>query len=122
MTRLLAIATAVCTILSACAATQPPKPEPVPPELVPAGFSAAECRVVKPAEAITADGPGGTKTTMGMRSPEVSCEHANQSVVTTKSVPVCHTTGGKQLPLADCCMTESGDPIPACVPKLQPPE
>lgn len=112
--------TAVCTILCACGASKPPKPDAVPTELVPKGFSAADCHIVKPAEAMTEEGPGGTKYTTGTRSPEVACQKPGQSVVTTKSVPVCHTKGGKELPVADCCMTESGDPIPACTPKLQP--
>jgi hypothetical protein len=113
---------AVCTILCACGATQPPKPEPVPKELIPAGFTAAECHVAKPGEAMTEEGPGGTKYTTGTRSPVLSCQHPSQSVVTTKTVPVCHTQSGKPLPLADCCVTESGDPIRGCEPKLQPPE
>jgi hypothetical protein len=111
---------AVCTILCACGATQPLKPERVPEELVPAGFSAADCHVVEPAQALTETGPDGRPMTVGSRQPKVECQKSGQSVVTTKSVPVCHTTGGKKLPLADCCMTESGDPIPACTPKLQP--
>jgi hypothetical protein len=111
---------AVCTVLSACA-TQPPKPEPVPKELVPAGFSAADCRVTKPAEAITQDGPGGSKMTMGMHPPQVECQHHEQGPLTVKSAPTCHTTGGKQLPLADCCMTDAGTLIPQCTPKLQSP-
>jgi len=119
MARLLAAA--VCTFLSACT-IQPPKPEPVPPELIPAGFTAAECKVVKAAEAITEDGPSATKMTMGMRSPEVSCQHRGKSVTTTTLVPSCHTKAGKPLPLSDCCMTESGSPIPACTSKLQPEE
>lgn len=113
---------AVCTFfLSACGAIQPPKPEPVPKELIPAGFSAADCRITKSAEAITDDGPGGSKMTTGSSSPTVECHHRGHSVVTTKSVPACHTKGGKELPLVDCCMTKNGDAIPQCAPKLQPP-
>lgn len=111
---------AVCTILCACGATHPPKPDPVPTELVPKGFTAAECRLVRPAEAMTEDGPGGLKVTTGTRSPEVACQKEGQNVITTKSVPVCHTQAGRELPLSDCCMSESGDPLPACTPKLQP--
>jgi hypothetical protein len=54
---------AVCTILCACGATQPPKPDSVPPEPVPKGFTAAECQAAELAQAITEDGPGGTKGT-----------------------------------------------------------
>jgi hypothetical protein len=119
----ISLAVAVCTtILSACSTTQPPKPEPVPKELVPAGFSAADCKVVKPAEAITQDGPGGSKVTTGMRPPQVECTKHTEGAVTVKSTPTCHTKTGKELPLADCCMTDSGDPLPACTPKMQAPE
>ena len=115
------LAVAVCTVLTACAAGPTRKPsESVPPELVPSGFTAADCHVVKPAEAMTETGPDGRPVTTGTRSPEVACQKPGKSITTTKSVPVCHTKGGKQLPLADCCMTESGETIPACTPKIQP--
>lgn len=122
MTRLTILA--VCTFaLSACATgAAPGKQEPVPPELVPAGFSAADCRVTKPAEAITQDGPGGTKVTVGTRPPQVECQHHEQGPVTVTTTPTCHTQAGKVLPLADCCMTDAGTPIPQCTPKIQPPE
>ncbi len=118
----MALALAICTVFTACAAGATRKPsESVPHELVPPGFTAAECHVVKAAEALTDDGPGtGPKYTTGTRSPQVECQHPGNSIVTTKSVPVCHTKSGKQLPLADCCMTDSGEPIPACTLKIQP--
>lgn len=49
----IALAAVVCT-LTACATIQPPKPEPVPPDLVPAG-------------PITETGPDGRPTTVGTR-------------------------------------------------------
>jgi len=116
----ISLAVAVCTILAACGVTHPPKPDPVPKELISAGFSADECHIVKPAEAMTETGPDGRPVTTGTRSPEVACQKPGQSITTTKSVPVCHTKGGKELPLSDCCMTDSGEPMPACTPKIQP--
>jgi hypothetical protein len=117
------ITLAVCTFaLSACTTgAAPRKSEPVPPALVSAGFTAAECRIVKPAQADVDDGPGGNKFSHGEHGPQVECHHPGQSVITTRSVPVCHTQAGKPLPLAACCMSESGDPIPACTPQVLPP-
>jgi hypothetical protein len=108
-------------VLIGCASNPPPKPDAVPKDLVPKGFTAADCHVVKPAEAITQQGPDGRPVSTGMRAPEVACEKPGANSIATKSTPVCHTQRGKPLPLADCCMTESGDPIPACMPKIQPP-
>jgi hypothetical protein len=60
MTRFLLTA-AVCTVLSACAIStnEPPKPdEPIPKESIPAGFSAADCRISEAGGPITETGPG----------------------------------------------------------------
>nr|DAK77257.1 MAG TPA: hypothetical protein [Caudoviricetes sp.] len=120
MTRFLP--TLVCTfVLSSCAVgTAPRKPEPIPPELIPAGFTASDCHIAKPAEADVDEGPGGNKYSHGERGPKVECSHHSNGAVISKSTPTCHTKGGKELPLADCCMTESGELIPACTPKVQP--
>lgn len=112
----------VCSLLEACATQIPLPAQPVPPELVPTGFTAADCWIAKPAEVETASGPGGAPVTMGGKGPEVQCQKHSQGAVQEKSVPVCHTKAGKPLPLVDCCMTYSGDHIPQCTPKVQPPE
>jgi hypothetical protein len=114
---------AVCTfLLSACATNPPPKPMPVPPELVPAGFSAADCRVTDPGGPITDNsGPNGTPRNVGTRAPKVECKkHQGESVQAT-TTPTCHTQGGKPLPLSDCCMNLDGSRIQGCTPKQQPP-
>src|SRR5712691_1506705 len=96
---------AVCTILCACGATQPPKPDAVPKELIPAGFSAADCKVTDPGGPITDNsGPNGTPRQVGIRPPRVACTKHDGSPVTLTTKPTCHTVGGKTLPLADCCM------------------
>jgi len=115
------LAAAVCTILSACATT-PPKPEPVPPDLVPAGFSAADCRVTDSGGPITDNGgPNGVARQVGTRAPKVECSHHSDGPMTVTSTPTCHSRAGKELPLSDCCMTAAGTPIPQCTPKIQPP-
>ena len=118
----IAFTVAVCTVLTACGAGPTHKPsESVPPELVPAGFTVADCKVVKPTEADVDDGPGDNKYSHGEHGPKVECSHHSEGPLIVKSTPTCHTVGGKALPLADCCMTEAGAPIPACTPKTQPP-
>jgi hypothetical protein len=112
---------AVCTILSACAGRPAPKPEPILPELIPAGYAASECRITDPGGAITSSGPDGRPMTVGNRQPKVECAHHTERITTT-SVPVCHTKSGKGLPLSDCCMNPDGTQIAGCTPKLQPPE
>lgn len=114
------VTSALCAIIAGCAST-PPKPASIPPELIPPGFTAADCWIAKPAETETVSGPGGAPVAMGSKSPEVQCTKHGQGATTTKTVPTCHTQAGKTLPLSDCCMTESGAPLPACTPKLQPP-
>ena len=86
------------------------------------GFSAAECRITERGGPITERGPDGRPTTVGTRQPKVECTHHSQGAAIVKSTPTCHTKGGKLLPLSDCCMTETGDPIPNCTMKIQPPE
>jgi hypothetical protein len=108
---------AVCTILSACATTQPPKPDTVPPELVPAGYSAADCHIVKPAEAITDD---TSKVSHGEHAPHVECIKHTQGAVVQKITPTCHTVSGTALPLEACCLRDDGSAIPDCVPKSIP--
>ncbi len=93
----------------------------IPPELIPAGYTAADCHIVRQAQADTDNGPGGTKFSHGSIAPEVRCTRQHEGPVTLTKVGACHTQGGKELPPADCCLTPSGDPIPACTPKLQAP-
>ncbi len=119
MTRI-ALVAAVCTLTACAISTQSPKPEPIPKESIPAGFSAAECHVVKSAEAMTEESPDGTKYTTGTRSPEVSCQHHEQGPVTVTTTPTCKTKAGADLPLSDCCLNTDGSTIPACTPKIQP--
>jgi hypothetical protein len=104
MTRL--AITAVSAILSACTST-PPKPEPIPAEQIPKGYKAQECQIVKAAHTDTVPGLGGAPVSTGGRSSTVECHHS-QHVETTISVPVCHTQGGKELPLSDCCLNSRG--------------
>jgi hypothetical protein len=117
----IAYAVAVCTVLAACAAGPTHKPsESVPPELVPSGFTAADCRITEPGGPITEIGPDGRPMTRGTRQPKVECTKHIAGAITVKSTPTCHTKGGKELLLADCCMNEDGSTIPACTPKVQP--
>jgi hypothetical protein len=112
------LAVAVCTVLAACATgTVPRKPEPIPPELIPPGFSSSDCHVVAPAQADVDDGPGGSKYSHGERSPQVACTKHGTETFVVKTVPTCHTASGKPLPLADCCEKENGDLILGCTPK-----
>lgn len=118
----LALCIAVCTfVLSACA-SNPQKLAPVPPELVPAGFSAADCHITDPGGPITDNnGPNGTARNVGTRAPKVACTKKEGETVNTTSAPTCHTQGGKVLPVSDCCMNPDGSKIQGCTPKLQPP-
>lgn len=113
---------AVCTcLLSACTTgTVPKEPEPIPAELIPPGYSAADCRITEPGGAITETGPDGRPMTVGERKPTVQCHKHDEGQVTMTSTPVCYTKRGKELPLSDCCMNPDGSKIPSCEPKLQP--
>lgn len=111
--------------LTACSTGPAPKtPEPIPPELIPAGFTAADCRITEPGGPITDIGPDGRPYDRGTRQPKVECTHhsevrVGESVVTTAS---CRASSGKDLPFSDCCMNPDGSKIPACEPKRQPPD
>ena len=110
------LSAAVCTFfLSACAST-PPKPEPVPPELVPVGFSAADCRVTEPGGPLTETGLDGRPMQVGTRPPKVQC---SQHVSIASETTTCHTKGGKPLPMSDCCLNLDGSKVPECTPKPQ---
>jgi hypothetical protein len=112
---------AVCTILTACASgTAPRKQESIPAELIPAGYTAAECKVTDPGGPITETGTNGQPVTVGHRPPTVNCTHHTETITTT-SRPVCHTKAGVELPLSDCCMNPDGSQNTGCTPKLQPP-
>ena len=112
---------AVCTILSACATTQPPKPDAIPPELVPAGYSAADCRITEPGGAVTETGPDGRPMTVGSRQPKVECNKHTQGATVVKSTPTCKTKAGVDMPLSDCCLNDDGTTIPNCTIKSLPP-
>jgi hypothetical protein len=97
------------------------EPKPVPAELVPAGFSADECWIEETAKPLTESPPGGSAPiATGTRSPLVRCKKKTGEKLYTKSQPVCHTKGGKPLPLGDCCVAEDGTAIAGCTPKLVP--
>jgi hypothetical protein len=114
------LAVAVCTILSACATgAAPRKPEPIPPELIPDGYTADDCHITDPGGPMTETGPDGIPRTVGTRPPKVACSqhvHIPGSETTT-----CHTPGGKPLDLQDCCLNPDGSSIPNCTKKLFPP-
>ena len=108
--------------VASCAYSPKSKPAAIPPELVPPGFTADQCWIDKEAEVTTEGGASGSKVATGGHGLQVRCKATQHLDEQSKSLPVCHTQGGKSLPLSDCCLNEDGSTIPACTPKLQPPE
>jgi hypothetical protein len=111
--------TAVCMVLSACAGPGPKDKGSVPPELVPAGYTATECQVTDPGGPIKEAGPTGLPVTKGFRQPRVTCTHKTVTQ-TERQMATCHTTGGKSLDLKDCCLNADGSIITNCTTKLIP--
>ncbi len=117
-----AMALAGCAVSPQSKPKQPDQRDMVPAELVPKGFQSGDCWFVRKAEITTAGGPSGSKVATGEKGPQISCKVTQHMDYTFTTVPTCRTTSGKDLPLTDCCMNADGSTIPACTPKLQPPE
>ena len=120
MTRTALLAVCTFSLSIHTAATASKGPEPVPPELIPAGFTAADCRIAKPGCPITETDADGHPGTVGKRPPKVECsKHAEGPVTTTHTVS-CQPRAGKGPPLSDCCLNPEGPKIPSCGLKPQP--
>ena len=117
-----AVAVCGCAISPQSKPSKPDKREAlVPAELVPEGFHPGDCWFVKKAEVTTEGGPSGSKVATGQKGAEISCKVTGHMDYGFTSVPTCRTTGGKDLPLSDCCLNADGSTIPGCTPKPQPP-
>ncbi len=114
-----AVAVCTCILFSACAGPGPKDKGSVPPELVPAGYTATECQVTDPGGPIKEAGPTGLPVTKGFRQPRVTCTHKTETQTETQ-VATCRTTGGKPLDLRDCCLNADGSAIASCTKKLIP--
>lgn len=120
MTRVALVAICTCSLSILATVTVSKESEPIPPELIPAGFTAADCRITEPGGPITETDADGHPKTVGRRPPKVECsKHAEGGVTTTHTVS-CHTKAGKELPLSDCCLNPDGSRIPSCELKRQP--
>jgi len=111
------IVVSVIGIASAGALAHEPEPT-LTQEDLPKGFTLAECKLVKPEEAIKQES-GGLSVTAGKRGKKVSCKHVT-SQVTYVHTATCKTRSGKELPLADCCLHPDATRIPNCTTKPQP--
>jgi hypothetical protein len=94
------------------------EPGPIPPELIPAGFTAADCHITKPGGPIVEEDADGHPRTVGKRPPKVECSKHTEGRATETHTASCRTKAGKGLPLSDCCLNTDGSMIPAC--KLKP--
>ena len=120
MTRITLLAVCVCSLSVYAPGTASKEPDRIPPELIPPGFTAADCHITKPGGPETQEGPDGRQRTVGKRPPTVVCtKHLEGPLTITRSAS-CHTENGKELPPADCCLNPDGSKIPNCEPKPHP--
>ena len=98
------------------------EPEPIPPELIPAGFTAADCHITKPGGPIVEEDADGHPRTVGKRPPKVGCSKNTEGRANETHTATCRTKAGEDLPLSDCYLNTDGSMIPACEPKPQPTE
>ena len=110
---------AVLTLAACSAGPSPKRTESIPPELIAAGFTAADCHITEPGRHITQTGPDGRPYDQGTRPPKVECSLHSELRHESTQTASCRTSSGKDLPLSDCCMNPDGSKIPACEPKLQ---
>jgi hypothetical protein len=113
---------AVCGLSAYATGAASKEPEPIPPALIPVGFTAADCHITKPGGPIIEQDADGRPRTVGKRPPKVECSKHTEGTTTETHTVTCRTQAGKDLPLSDCCLNSDGSKIPACELKPQPTE
>jgi hypothetical protein len=117
MTRIALLVVCACSLSVYASGAASKEPDRIPPELIPPGFTAADCRITKPGGPDTEEGSDGRQRTVGKLPPKVAC---TKHPVTITHSASCHTEAGKELPPADCCLNADGSKIQNCEPKPHP--
>jgi hypothetical protein len=93
----------VATLVNGCGSTKPRQAEPIPPELIPDGFTAADCRHIdetpQDSGGISSVGAGMDAAAQSKHHLQVECHHMDAILPATS---VCRDDAGNNVPLEKC--------------------
>lgn len=92
-------AAAVAFLIASCV-SRPPKPDPIPVDLIPQGFTVQDCHWQDPSDASAADAPhgGGLQFSGGTGGRHIACHKKIKQAPETR----CVDAQGKEKPMEQC--------------------